>query len=87
MRESKQSDFIKNLGKWGFKTSDLNKTIKGTNNLVKYHSEIEKKRFNLNYDIDGIVYKVNDFSLQKRLGLWPLLLDGLSHINSQLIIQ
>ncbi len=68
MRESKQSDFIKNLSKWGFKTSDLNKTIKGTNNLVKYHSEIEKKRFNLNYDIDGIVYKVNDFSLQKRLG-------------------
>ena len=43
MRESKQSDFIKNLDKWGFKTSDLNKTIKGINNLVKYHSEIEKK--------------------------------------------
>ncbi len=68
IRESKQSDFIKNLNKWGFKTSDLNKTIKGINNLVKYHSEIEKKRFSLNYDIDGIVYKVNDFSLQKRLG-------------------
>ena len=68
MRESKQSDFIKNLNKWGFKTSDLNKTIKGINNLVKYHSEIEKKRYSLNYDIDGIVYKVNDFSLQKRLG-------------------
>ena len=68
MRESKQSDFIKNLDKWGFKTSDLNKTIKGINNLVKYHSEIEKKRFSINYDIDGIVYKVNDFSLQKRLG-------------------
>ena len=68
MRESKQSDFIKNLSKWGFKTSDLNKTIKGINNLVKYHSEIEKKRYSLNYDIDGIVYKVNDFSLQKRLG-------------------
>ena len=68
LRESKQSDFIKNLDKWGFKTSDLNKTIKGINNLVKYHSEIEKKRFSINYDIDGIVYKVNDFSLQKRLG-------------------
>ena len=68
IRESKQSDFIKNLDKWGFKTSDLNKTIKGINNLVKYHAEIEKKRFSINYDIDGIVYKVNDFSLQKRLG-------------------
>ena len=68
MKESKQSDFIKDLDKWGFKTSDLNKIIKGINNLVKYHSNIEKKRFTLNYDIDGIVYKVNDFSLQKRLG-------------------
>ena len=36
---------------------------------MKNLSEIEKKRFSLNYDIDGIVYKVNDFSLQKRLGL------------------
>ena len=42
--------------------------MRGIDNLVKYHSEIEKKRFSLNYDIDGIVYKVNDFSLQKRLG-------------------
>ena len=63
-----QSDFLNNLKKWGFKTSELNKMIRGIDNLVKYHSEIEKKRFNLNYDIDGIVYKVNDFNLQKRLG-------------------
>ncbi len=69
IKVDKQSDFIKNLNKWGFKTSGLNKTIKGIDNLVIYHSEIEKKRFSLNYDIDGIVYKVNDFSLQKRLGL------------------
>tara|TARA_B100000963_G_scaffold245038_1_gene214536 strand:+ start:1055 stop:3076 length:2022 start_codon:yes stop_codon:yes gene_type:complete len=68
MKLSKQSDFIKDLDKWGFKTSELNRTIKGINNLVKYHSNLEKKRFTLNYDIDGIVYKVNDFSLQKRLG-------------------
>ena len=68
LRESKQSDFIKNLDRWGFKTSELNKTIKGINNLVRYHAEIEKKRYSLNYDIDGIVYKVNDFILQKRLG-------------------
>ncbi len=68
MKIKKQSDFIKDLDKWNFKTSELNKTIKGVDNLVKYHFGIEKKRFNLKYDIDGIVYKVNDFSLQKRLG-------------------
>ena len=68
MKSNKQSDFIKDLDKWNFKTSELNKTIKGINNLVKYHFDIEKKRFNLKYDIDGIVYKVNDFRLQKRLG-------------------
>ena len=68
MKSKKQSDFIKDLNKWNFKTSELNKTIKGVDNLVKYHFDIEKKRFNLKYDIDGIVYKVNDFSLQKRLG-------------------
>jgi len=69
MKIDKQSDFIKTLDKWGFKTSELNKTIKGIDNLVKYHSKIEEKRFSLNYDIDGIVYKVNDLTLQKRLGL------------------
>ena len=68
MKSKKQSDFLKDLDKWNFKTSELNKTIKGVNNLVKYHFDIEKKRFNLKYDIDGIVYKVNDFSLQQRLG-------------------
>ena len=68
MKSKKQSDFIKDLNNWNFKTSELNKTIKGIDNLVKYHFDIEKKRFNLKYDIDGIVYKVNDFSLQKRLG-------------------
>ncbi len=68
MIAKKQSDFIHDLKRWGFKTSELNKTIKGIDNLVKYHSDIEKKRFKLKYDIDGIVYKVNDFRVQKRLG-------------------
>ena len=68
IKAKKQSDFLNDLRNWGFKTSELNKTISGLDNLIKYHSDIEKKRFNLNYDIDGIVYKVNDLSLQKRLG-------------------
>ena len=35
---------------------------------MQNHSEIEEKRKEIDFDIDGIVYKVNDFSLQKRLG-------------------
>ena len=40
-------DFIKSLDKWGFKTSELNKTIIGINNLVEYHSEVDKKRLSI----------------------------------------
>ena len=36
--------------------------------MMKNYLEVEKKRADLNFDIDGIVYKVNDFALQKRLG-------------------
>ena len=64
----KQTNFLIKLKKWGFKTSELNKKITGINNLLSHHQNIEKKRFKLNYDIDGIVYKINDFKLQKRLG-------------------
>ena len=63
-----QTDFLAKLKKWGFKTSELNKKISGIKNLLSNHQNIEKKRFELNYDIDGIVYKINDFKLQKRLG-------------------
>ncbi len=64
----KQTNFLIKLKKWGFKTSELNKKITGIKNLLSNHLNIEKKRFELDYDIDGIVYKVNDFKLQKRLG-------------------
>ena len=63
-----QFDYLKKLDSWGFKTNPLNKLISGVKNLIKNYDEIEKKRSNLDFDIDGIVYKVNDFNLQKRLG-------------------
>ena len=68
MQIFKQSDFLKNLKNWGFITNSLNKTITSIKNLLKNYFEIEKKRNQINFDIDGIVYKVNDFKLQKRLG-------------------
>ena len=63
-----QSDFLKELKSWGFLTSEYNEVIKSINGLVSFHQQFEKKRFDLKYDIDGLVYKVNNIQLQKRLG-------------------
>jgi len=68
MKIKTQSEFLTNLKLWGFKINPFNKTIKGIKNLILNHEEIEKKRNTIEFDIDGIVYKVNDFELQKRLG-------------------
>ena len=65
---SSQDKYLIKLKEWGFKTNPLNETIKKVENLMRNYNEIEKKRDQLDFDIDGIVYKVNDFELQKRLG-------------------
>ena len=64
----KQSEFLIALKQWGFKTSEFNKIISGVDNLVTNHKEFENNRFKLDYDIDGLVYKINDFKFQNRLG-------------------
>ena len=63
-----QFDFLNKLKEWGFKTNPLNRLISGIDNLIKNYEEIEKRRMQLNFDIDGMVYKINDFNLQRRLG-------------------
>ncbi len=68
LKQKKQSDYLKKLDEWGFKTNPLNKTISGIKNLLQNYNEVEQQRTNLDFDIDGIVYKINDFELQKRLG-------------------
>jgi len=68
LKVSSQEDYLKKLKEWGFKTNPLNKKIKTIKDLIKNYNDIEKKRDQIDFDIDGIVYKVNDFRLQKRLG-------------------
>ena len=68
LKEKNQSDYLKKLNGWGFKTNPLNKKIAGIKNLIQNYNEIEQQRANLDFDIDGIVYKINSFELQKRLG-------------------
>jgi DNA ligase (NAD+) len=68
LKINNQTDYLKKLSDWGFKTNPLNKLITGVKNLIKNYNEVEKIRANLDFDIDGIVYKIDDFNLQKRLG-------------------
>jgi len=68
MKINSQSEFLKSLKTWGFRINQFNKLIKGIHNLLKNHEDLEKKRDKIDFDIDGIVYKVNNFNLQKRLG-------------------
>ena len=64
----KQSEFLKKIQEWGFIVNPLTKTVKNLNEIEDQHKFIESKRSKLDYDIDGLVYKVNDLSLQTRLG-------------------
>ncbi len=68
LKTNNQTDFLKNLDNWGFKTNPLNKLVTGVDNLLINYSKIEKDRTKIDFDIDGIVYKINSFELQKRLG-------------------
>ena len=68
MKIDNQTDFLRNLELWGFKTNPFNKKITGIKNLILNHKKLEETRKEIPFDIDGIVYKVNSFSLQKRLG-------------------
>ncbi len=63
-----QSDFLNSLKKWGFKVNKDNKVLSNIDELLNFHKKFENKRFDLDYDLDGLVYKVNDLDLQNRLG-------------------
>ena len=64
----KQSTFLEYLKSEGFKINSLGKLVKNEKDLLENYQKIENQRSQLDYDIDGIVYKVNNFELQQRLG-------------------
>ena len=63
-----QSEFISKLKKWGFNVNSHNLLVNGIEEIEKHHKNIESLRSSLDYDIDGIVFKIDDLNLQKRLG-------------------
>ena len=63
-----QSGMIKWFEACGFKTNPLTRLCRGLDALLKFHREIEAQRGTLDYDIDGVVYKVDRLDWQERLG-------------------
>ena len=68
MPEDTQSGMIEWFEACGFKTNPLTKMCRSLEALLKFHGEIETRRASLDYDIDGVVYKVNRIDWQERLG-------------------
>jgi DNA ligase (NAD+) len=63
-----QSGMIKWLASCGFKTNPLTKMCRSVEALLEFHRKIEAERATLDYDIDGVVYKVDRLDWQERLG-------------------
>jgi DNA ligase (NAD+) len=68
MPEGTQSGMIKWFERCGFKTNPLTKPCHSVEQLIAFHRKIEEQRAELDYDIDGVVYKVDRLDWQERLG-------------------
>jgi DNA ligase (NAD+) len=63
-----QWDMLEAFRKFGFKVNPMVRRCETMDEVLRFYRDIEGKRAKLGYDIDGVVYKVDDLSLQERLG-------------------
>ncbi|MGY3617484.1 NAD-dependent DNA ligase LigA [Bradyrhizobium sp. USDA 10063] len=68
MPEDTQTGMIHWFERCGFKTNPLTKLCHSVDELLAFHRKIEEQRAELDYDIDGVVYKVDRIDWQERLG-------------------
>ncbi|MDE5455037.1 NAD-dependent DNA ligase LigA [Bradyrhizobium sp. CSA112] len=68
MPENTQTGMIHWFERCGFKTNPLTKLCHSVEHLIAFHHEIEEQRGELDYDIDGVVYKIDRIDWQERLG-------------------
>jgi DNA ligase (NAD+) len=61
-------DLLAQLKRWGFATNPKNSRADDLDGVMKFYDGMAMERADLDYDIDGVVYKVNDLVLQERLG-------------------
>ena len=69
MKFNSQIDFLKILPKWGFPVNPYIQLGTGINFIIKYYKSAELLRNKIDYDIDGVVFKVNSYSLQNKIGV------------------
>ena len=62
------AEFLEHIKTLGLPINNLIKKISGKTNIINYHNDLEKNRLNLDYEIDGTVFKINDYSLREKAG-------------------
>ena len=62
------SEALKHFREWGLSVNPLSKLCRGVEAVLEFHRDMAARRAELPYDIDGVVYKVNDLELEERLG-------------------
>ena len=63
-----QYDVMKQIERWGAPVSPLLKRYESVTDILAHYAEIERRRADMDYDIDGVVYKVDSIAWQQRLG-------------------
>ncbi len=65
---NKHEEILQRMKHWGLKINSDMAVVKGIQACVNYFAEMGQKRDSLDYDIDGIVFKINNLDLQQQLG-------------------
>ncbi len=63
-----QIEILNTFKSWGLKTNPDTQVVKGVDGCLDYYSQMEQKRNQLDYEIDGLVFKINSLALQQELG-------------------
>jgi DNA ligase (NAD+) len=61
-------DYLERLKEWGFSVNPYSRKLRDEREAEEFHARIASERASLAYDIDGVVYKIDDLALQRRLG-------------------
>ena len=64
----KIENYYDQLKNWNIAPNNLSKKCQSVEEIIKFYNQIDQKRSGIDYDIDGLVVKINSFKLQERLG-------------------